>query len=117
MLKQLSEGKISQDVRLFLLTNLLRTTEPNNGVKWEWRCNLNVIEEYLYQIGSFPFRLVEDPLGVFAEQPPVQFLGNNVLFLRGENSMYVTDRYEETSRMFFPNAHFKTIKVSYTKLL
>ncbi|EFC47089.1 predicted protein, partial [Naegleria gruberi] len=110
ILKDLSNGNISRDVRLFLLTNLMRKTLDDNSVKWEWRCNLDVIEEYLIQIGSFPFKVRDDPLGIYAQLAPIQYNYDNILFLRGENSMYVTDKYEEITKLFFPRAKFKTIK-------
>ncbi|KAG2388490.1 hypothetical protein C9374_000654 [Naegleria lovaniensis] len=103
-------GGISRDARLFLLTNLVRLKEDNNNdtAGWAWRCNLDVIEAYLPQIGSFPFKTREDALGMY--QVPVQYLGDNILFLRGAKSMYVTDHYEIISKTFFPNATFNTVK-------
>ncbi|KAF0976752.1 hypothetical protein FDP41_004047 [Naegleria fowleri] len=106
-------GGINPEARLFLLTNLIRIKENNGetaGAQWAWRCHLDVIEEYLPQLGSFPFKTRENPLGIYSLQAPIQYAGDNVLFLRGEKSMYVTDEYEIISKSFFPNATFETIK-------
>ncbi|KAL9652564.1 hypothetical protein ABK040_000132 [Willaertia magna] len=110
-LKELSNGTITSDVRGFLLMNLTRvTTDSNSNIEaigWKWRCNLDIIEQYLIEIGGFPFKLQENHLAELF--PTVQYNKDNILVMRGSKSMYVTDKYEETTNHFFPQHTLKTI--------
>ncbi|MDG1727836.1 MAG: alpha/beta fold hydrolase [Emcibacteraceae bacterium] len=78
-------------VRLFLLTNLLRT-DDGNGFKW--RINLPAL------IGEYK--------NIQAAPDGISYDGET-LFIRGANSEYVADEYVPETLEFFPNASIETI--------
>jgi len=79
------------DVRQFLLKNLYR----DEAGKFAWRINLPVLENAVDNIG--------EPLDNEARiQVPT-------LFVKGENSRYISAQDEEEIKILFPNSRLKTI--------
>ncbi|MBI1306529.1 MAG: alpha/beta fold hydrolase [Bacteroidetes bacterium] len=78
-------------VRLFLLKNIQR--RPEGG--FQWKLNLPVIHKY-YD------RIIED---VTPDWP----VSNDALFIKGENSNYITAEDEVEILQHFPNAEFVVI--------
>ncbi|MBT5186132.1 MAG: alpha/beta fold hydrolase, partial [Kordiimonadaceae bacterium] len=77
-------------VRLFLLTNLIRTDEGD----FKWRINIPALIKNYDHISAAPE-------GISYE--------GETLFIRGENSEYVEDQYVPETLEFFPNAKIETI--------
>jgi esterase len=88
-----------KSLRLFLLQNLIVHTNnqasDQQGNSTRWRLNLAAIEQEQPSILSFPNYTTR-----FA-QP--------TLFIRGENSDYVTSEHEGLIRQYFPASQFATI--------
>jgi esterase len=88
--KQLANYVEEADVRQFLLKNLSRT---ENG--FEWKINLNGIEENIEVIGD-------------GMQYDGTFNGPS-LFVKGAKSNYYKPGDEEAIKLIFPQAEFKTL--------
>ncbi len=80
-------------VRQFLLTNLYRT----DAKQFAWRMNLPVLESCYDEISKAP-------TGPAFEKP--------VLFIKGENSDYITADYREQILSLFPQAEYRMIQGS-----
>jgi len=80
-------------LRQFLLQNLM---QDGNGFRW--RINLGVIKTSINTIANFP---EADP-GTIYEGP--------VLFLRGENSDYISSEHFPVIEKYFPQSNIHTIK-------
>ncbi len=91
--KQLSQYVDELSVRQFLLTNLYRTEEK----RFTWRMNLPVLESCYDEISKAPS-------GPAFEKP--------VLFIKGENSDYITADYREQILSLFPKAEYRLIQGS-----
>lgn len=83
-------------VRRFLLTNL--ESYPEGG--YQWRMNLPVIAQKLEGALGSVERVFHEPFE-FDEAP--------VLFVRGENSEYISEDDEPLIRSYFPEAEFCAI--------
>lgn len=90
--EELSKFISNQGVRLFLLKNLYRIEKDNYGL----RVNLSVLKKNIEEIGK--------PLSETA------LFAGKTLFLRGENSNYITDSDKVLIQKHFPNAVVNTIK-------
>jgi len=80
-------------LRQFLLQNLMQ-----DGDGFRWRINLGVIKTSIEDIAGFP----EAESGTIYKGP--------VLFLRGENSDYISSEYFSVIEKYFPNSNIHTIK-------
>jgi len=80
-------------LRQFLLQNLV---QDGNGFRW--RINLGVIKTSIEDIAGFP----EAESGTIFKGP--------VLFLRGENSDYISSEYFSVIEKYFPKSNIHTIK-------
>lgn len=89
--KQLSLHVKELSVRQFLLTNLYRTEEKT----FAWRMNLPVLEACYDEISK-------PPTGPAFEFP--------VLFIKGENSDYITSEYRNPILALFPKADYRLIQ-------
>jgi esterase len=89
---QLSEYIPDLGVRQFLLKNLTRDSENN----FKWKINLPVIAEKIENIGEG----LEDRMA--SDKP--------TLFIRGENSDYISNDDSISIISFFPNSEIKTVK-------
>lgn len=89
---QLSEYIPDLGVRQFLLKNLTRDSENN----FKWKINLPVIAEKIENIGDG----LEDRMA--SDKP--------TLFIRGENSDYISPDDSISIISFFPNSEIKTVK-------
>ena len=78
-------------IRQFLLTNL----QAKDDGMFEWKCNIDVIDEHVDDILGFSI-----PSGVFR---------GPTLFLYGGNSNYVPDDHRPTIQCFFPQVKFESI--------
>lgn len=85
----------SEDVRQFLLKNLLRKPEGGFG----WRINLPVIDQSLEMISG---GLVND--GIFEKK---------TLFIRGSKSDYILDEDREAIKKIFPNSTMVTMETGH----
>lgn len=79
-------------IRQFLMKNVFRK-EKN---QFAYRFNLEVLKEQIHEIGV--------PL------PPRTIFEKPVLFLKGENSGYITNEDEALIRAHFPNSQIETIE-------
>lgn len=80
--------------RQFLLKNLYR----NNEKKFDWRINLNLINEKIAEVG--------EPLSVDYSA----ILKVPTLFIRGEKSNYIQEKDKELIKGFFPQANIVSIQ-------
>ena len=80
-------------LRQFLLQNLVQV-----GDSFRWRINLGVIKTSIEDIAGFP----EAKSGTIYKGP--------VLFLRGENSDYISNEYFSVIEKYFPKSNIHTIK-------
>jgi len=80
------------DTRQFLLKNLYRTEDG----RFAWRINLPVLERAVSEIGE-------------SLDPKVQ-ISVPTLFMKGENSRYISDQDREQIKAQFPNSSIITIK-------
>jgi len=87
----LAERIKDERIRLFLLKNIYWKDKSTLG----WRMNLEVIRNNLDEI----FREISSPW----------FYGKEVLFLRGEQSDYITDEAIPRIKELYPNAKIETI--------
>ena len=79
-------------VRQFLLKNLYRTEQG----RFDWRLNLPVIERELHGIGD--------------ELTNPRIVTKPTLFIRGSESLYITDEDIPAINRIFPNARIETIQ-------
>jgi len=89
--QQLAQFIEELSVRQFLLTNLYRTEEK----QFAWRMNLPVLEACYDEISK-------PPSGPAFEKP--------VLFIKGENSDYITADYRDQILSLFPQAEYRMIQ-------
>ncbi|WP_290700457.1 alpha/beta fold hydrolase [Amphritea sp.] len=89
--KQLSQHVEELSVRQFLLTNLYRTEAKD----FAWRMNLPVLEACYDEISKAP-------TGPAFENP--------MLFIKGENSDYITTDYRDQILKLFPKADYRLIR-------
>ncbi|MCS6896251.1 MAG: alpha/beta fold hydrolase [Bacteroidia bacterium] len=88
--KQLAEKIPDPSIRLFLLKNLARDPQGN----FYWRLNLPTLHaEYPHILAQIEGKPYEGP----------------VLFIRGENSAYISPADEQDIRRLFPHARIETI--------
>ncbi len=78
--------------RQFLLKNLYRTEEG----KFDWRINLPVLSNEIYQVGG--------------EVEELRKISEPTLFMRGSESGYILDEDIATIKNTFTNAQFETIE-------
>lgn len=88
---QLSKHISELGVRQFLLKNLSRDREGN----FQWKLNLPVIDANIGNVGEG----LEDKLA--SDKP--------TLFIRGENSNYISNKDNISIVSFFPNSEIKTV--------
>ena len=88
--RQLAEYVQEAGVRQFLLKNLYR----NEHKQFALRMNLPAILQCYPQV-------LKAPAGQPSSQP--------TLFIKGENSDYITAEHSDTIKQLFPNLHFKMI--------
>jgi esterase len=88
--KKLAQSIDSQPIRQFLLQNLKR---GQSG--FEWRINLGAISASKDQIFGYPDGHQVD---------------TNIIFIKGENSDYIEDKYHDLILKQFPRADFDTIQ-------
>ena len=81
-------------VRQFLLRNIAL----NEQGAFQFKCNLNYIEQ------SYP-QIMQN----ISEQTDISFNGNT-LFIKGANSDYILPEHQKIISMFFPNAKAKVIQ-------
>lgn len=91
--KQLSQHIPELAVRQFLLTNLYRNEEK----QFAWRMNLAALEAGYDNISAAPNGTTFD---------------KSVLFIKGENSDYITPEYREPILTLFPKADYRMIQNS-----
>lgn len=89
--RQLSHYVSELPVRQYLLKNLVR---DNNG-KFRWRLNLSAIVKN--------YDAAREEVGVG------KVFNGDVLFIRGENSNYISERTHAAIRQKFPRSHIETI--------
>lgn len=95
--QKLSESISSERVRQFLLKNLKR----NDNKEFVWKLNIKTISEYLPQI--------MDGMDKEKFQKGKGITGFPVLFIKGENSNYITDDDHQLIRTIFPYAEITSI--------
>lgn len=94
---QLLSSQIPSELeRSFILSNLVSVPGKGKGPKWRWRCNINVISEYVSDIRGYP------------DSTPVSNV--ETLFLYGGKSDYMTPARVQQSRELFSAASFKVIE-------
>lgn len=91
--QQLSQSIPELAVRQFLLTNLYR----NEAKQFAWRMNLPTLEACYDEISKAP-------CGSAFDKP--------VLFIKGENSDYITPDYRDQILALFPKADYRMIQGS-----
>jgi pimeloyl-ACP methyl ester carboxylesterase len=95
--QKLSESIQSERIRQFLLKNLKR----NENKDFIWKLNIKTINEYLPQI--------MDGMDQEKFQKGKGITGFPVLFVKGEESNYITDNDHQLIRTVFPYAEVTTI--------
>lgn len=90
----------SDTVRGFLLQNLRSRSTDDGGPAFEWQPNLELLEESLTNVGSFPG---DDQLTHSPFRGPV-------LWIAGEKSNYITEDSLPRMRELFPATRRLTIK-------
>ena len=89
---QLAAYVSDPDIRSFLLQNLRR---DSNG--WRWQMNLELLGEYLTEMGGWP-------------EPDAEPYDGPVLWVAGAESRYVQPEYRAAMRALFPRVRLITIK-------
>lgn len=79
-------------MRMFLLTNLIHDAQA-----WKWRVNLDALQAHVYHIGGF-----ETTSAHKAFEKPVLFLG-------GQKSFYLSEKYAKTIPDYFLNAEIEFV--------
>jgi pimeloyl-ACP methyl ester carboxylesterase len=95
--EQLEKSIQSSRIRSFLLKNVLR----NKDGTYRWRMNLEVIADEMDSIFA--------GLELSGDKAEHGFPGFPVLFVRGENSDYISDDCILEIKQLFPEAEFATI--------
>lgn len=87
-------------IRQFLLTNLQR--EKSDSQFWTFRIPLKTIQNYLPQIGDFPY----DPPNASGESEdrPKRDWKGKTLFVKGKSSKYINRKNIPICDEYFPNA-------------
>ena len=91
---QLAAYVSDPDIRSFLLQNLRRESTSNG---WRWQMNLELLGEYLTEMGGWP-ELDAEPYD------------GPVLWVAGAESRYVQPEYRDAMRALFPRVRLITIK-------
>jgi len=81
--------------RAFLLTNIVTPARETDAIKF--RVPLNIIQDSIHEIGSFPY------------EPGEISWNGPTLFIKGTKSNYLNERNIEYSKQFFPDMKLETL--------